>query len=182
MIMKLMPTLLSFAIVSTVIGQELLLKIEAPAEAIHVSDYPKFTATIENHGKVPVTLVKPGDGSEFNWRTPVIGWSVLPTDETQKQHPEELPLYKGLRCGIMNPIKSEEIFVLKSEESMSLGEWIGSPTFEKSGKHRVVFFYQNNPDLRTGGEQTGVLDKIKSSHPCLLKSNEIIVEVLPKEK
>ena len=178
-------TLFTFVIASTACCQDLELKLQAPAEAIHVGDYAKFIVTIANNGKEPVTLVEPGDGSECKWRTPVIGWSVLPAEETQKKHPDEPPLFQGGRCGNMNALSSQELFTLKSGNSKRLEDWMGHPTFANPGKFRMVFFYQNIPDLKTskmGGLQPEVLEKLKSSQACLLKSNEIVVEVLPKKE
>lgn len=168
-------------------AQELSLKIQIPAEPIHVGDYPKFQIIVSNNGNKPMTLVEPGDGSESGWRTPVIGWSVLSADKPDAKHPKEPPLFHGGRCKMINPLKLNEIFTLKPGESRQLGGSVDSPSFVRPGKFRVRFYYHNIPSLSVSGvplgkHEDGVMDKIKQSYPCCLVSNEIIVDVSPKKE
>ena len=186
MITKLLATLLMLTFVSPALAQEVALKIGPPLEAIHVGDYPTFIVTISNQGKKPLTLVEPGDGSDCKWRTPVVGWSVLPSGGIEN-HPKEPPLFHGGRCGNINTLKLKEIFTLKPGESKKIGEWVRCPTFANLGKFRVVFYYQNIHNLKVSGlplgeHEDGVIEKIQQSYPCQLISNEIIVEVFPKKK
>ena len=77
------------------------------------------------------------------------------------------------------------MFTLQASESKQLGEWVGQPSLAVPGKYRVVFYYQNIPDLKITGiplgeHEAGVLEKIAHSTACRLVSNEIVVEVLAK--
>ena len=56
---------------------DLVLHIAAKETTVTQGQHPQITAIISNQGKMPVTLVVPGDGSESAWRTPVIGWSAI---------------------------------------------------------------------------------------------------------
>jgi hypothetical protein len=175
-----------FALCSSIFAQDLTLKIEPPTESIHVGDHSNFTVTINNQGEKPVTLVEPGDGSDCKWRTPVIGWSVISNNNSEAKHPEEPPLFHGGRCGNINAPSLKEVFTLKPKESKKFNSWVGAPTFTTSGKFRVVFYYQNIPNLKTSGlsvgkDKQGVIEKIEKSEACKLISNELLVEVLQKK-
>lgn len=178
--------LLVLLLASPAAADDLVLKIEAPRAAIHVGGAPDLKPTIVNQGAKPVALVLPGDGSESKWRTPVVGWSVLSADELAQKHLPEVPVFHGGRCGNINAIKLKEVFTLQPGESRSLGEWAGQPALAAPGRYRVVFYYQNIPDLKITGiplgeHETGALDKIAHSTPCKLMSNEVVVEVLSKQ-
>jgi hypothetical protein len=162
---------------------KLVLTITPPAQPIHVGDYPRFDVTISNRGSNSVTLVTPGDGSEDAWRTPVVGWSMLPADTTQK-HPETPSRGIVARCGNINGIKLSEVFALKPGEDKHLEHWIGWLAFQTPGKFRIVFYYQNVPDMKIQGvpleeHEKGAIKRIRRSTPCKLVSNEVVIEVLP---
>jgi hypothetical protein len=78
------------------------------------------------------------------------------------------------------------VFSLKPGESRRFDAWIGSPAFETPGRYRLVFYYQNIPDLEIlgvplGPDESGARDRIRESTPCRLMSSEIEVDVLPKK-
>lgn len=161
-------------------GQDLVVTVRPPAQAIHAGDHPQFSVTITNRGSNSVTLVRPGDGSEYKMRTPFVGWSILPAEPKKQKHPELPPAPKsGPDCLTMNPIELSDIFYLKPGESSRLGPWVGSPSFEKPGRFRLVFYYQNIPDFGFLGDDK-VRQRIRGSTPCRLASEEIEVDVLPK--
>ncbi|MCX6639039.1 MAG: hypothetical protein NTW14_00975 [bacterium] len=147
----------------------------------------KGTITITNRGGESVTLVQPGDGSDIGWRTPVVGWSVIPFDQPEPEHPKDPPLDRYGMCGDINPIELTEVFTLKHQESKQLGGWVRYPKFPQPGKFRVVFYYQNIPDLEVSGIPLGrhdaaALELIKRSTTCKLISNEMIITVLPNQQ
>jgi hypothetical protein len=127
-----------------------------------------------NDGSVPVTLVQPGDGSDAGWRTPTIDWKARSADG-QPAAPSE-----GGRCGNMNRIHEDEIFVLPPGESREL-QWLGEPRVQP-GRYEVTLRYENAPrhplSQRALGSRdagTPVLTKIRRSTPCRLESNALTV-------
>ena len=136
---------------------------------------------LTNVGSAPVTLVKPGDGSDCRWRTPVIGWSVLPVDSLE-QHPKEPPRRGGARCGNINRLEADEIFVLQPGEEQVLKDWIAFPYRTPPGIYRVVFYYSNVPEMKWSGLPLGnhdeeAMQRLRSSTPLSLVSNEVQVEI-----
>ena len=163
----------------------LVLTVVPPAAAIRVGDYPRFAVTISNRGPGSVTLASPGDGSDCDWRTPAVDWSILRADVNEQKHPESPPRGITGRCGNINPLKLSEVFSLKPGQSKRLESWIGHPSFDKAGRYRLVFYYQNIPTLEVSGiplgpHEKGVFDRIRKSTPCRLTSEEIVVDILPK--
>lgn len=155
--------------------------IRATSSEIEVGQRPTFRITLLNQGKEPVTLVQPGDGSESAWRTPVIGWSVLPA-ESKAAHPDEIPLHRGGRCGNINPLGEDEVIRIKGGDQTELGTWVGQPSFPKPGKYRVVFYYANRPKIEWHGLPLGshhaeAMKAVRDSTACELRSNEIIISV-----
>src|SRR5262249_30475095 len=78
------------------------LRITPEETSLNVGQDPQITATITNRGKAPVTLVLPGDGSKWGWRTPLVGFSSIRIDKDKPKHPATVPLYRGGRCGNIN--------------------------------------------------------------------------------
>jgi len=128
---------------------------------------------ILNTGTTAVTLVVRGDGSEWGWRTPFIGWSILSIESTD-QHPRQVPLRRDGRCGNVSPFGADEILMLRPSAIAKLNKRIGQPRFADIGKYRVVFFYSNVPDLK---HMMWAPCRVKESTPISLVSNEVIVEV-----
>jgi hypothetical protein len=164
--------------------ENLILQIEAKQPTFAVGERPAISITVKNQSKKPMTLVLPGDGSESGWRTPVIAWSVL--QQEAAKHPKMPRLYEGGRCGNINALKRNEVFVLGAGESKNLGDWAGFPSMAKPGAYRVVFYYTNEPTLKWQGLPLGQHDSeamklIQQSHQCTLVSNELTFVVKPKE-
>jgi len=160
------------------------LKLEISCEAVTIQKdaRPKFTVAITNSGKADVTLVQPGDGSDCKMRTPVVGWSAIPADDPKATHPQEPPLYAGGRCGNINALQADEVFVLKPGERKALGGWFGAPSFPKRGKYRVVLYYFNLPNLQWSGlplrrHDEKAMRQVKTSTKCELVSNELVFTV-----
>lgn len=138
---------------------------------------------LRNVGNTPMTLVMPGDGSDCGWRTPIIGWSVLPVD-SDDDHPPTPPRQGVGRCGNINSLKAEEVFTLRPGQSKTLGPWARLPTYNlKPGKYRVVVYYKNDPKLKWSGLPLGphdqkAMQRIGESTPVNLVSNEQIIELV----
>lgn len=163
----------------TVATSECRLALELPA-VIKKGEYPQAKVRVTNAGTSPVTLVKPGDGSESAWRTPFIGWSILPAGSSAA-HPPKHSARVGARCGNVNPLTPSEVFELKAGAHAELGDWVGLPPLLKPGKYRVVFYYANVPNSKWSGLPLGKHDeaamtRVRSSTPVALMSNEVEVE------
>jgi hypothetical protein len=157
------------------------LEIDPPEEA-RLGDYIQLTAHIRNDGNTPVTLVQPGDGSNCGWRTPIVGWSVLPADSTES-HPANPPLCKGGRCGNVNALKPDEIFTLQPGESRELSGWLGPLPIDADGAYRVHLYYTNDPDIKWSGlplspHDPAAMRRLKDSTPVQLISNELKLHVI----
>jgi hypothetical protein len=51
---------------------EIVVILAPETQVVERDQPPRFTATLVNRGKLKVTLVEPGDGSDCGWRTPLI--------------------------------------------------------------------------------------------------------------
>lgn len=157
------------------------LVLELPAQ-IKQNEIPAdLRISIRNLGTSDISLVMPGDGSECAWRTPIIGWSVLPVD-SPKAHPDTLVMRPTGRCGNINPLTAGQIFTLKPGEHQPLGTWLSFPVDLQPGKYRVLFYYENRPALvpkgiPLGDHEQDALDAIAESDPVILQSQEVIIEV-----
>jgi hypothetical protein len=161
-------------------ARDLILRVQTKKTEYTTKEAIPLTVTITNRGPTPVTLVQPGDGSESGWRTPTVGWSVLPADDAKAAHPEQMPKQELFgRCGNRNPLAAEEMFVLRPSETRTIAAgWFGPPVRE--GKQRLVFYYHNDPSLKwkgIGGDDPALLARVKDTFPCLLKSNEITLTI-----
>lgn len=117
---------------------DIALELSAAGTKVVRGEFPAFTVRLVNRGKVAVTLVKPGDGSECGWRTPIITWSVAPAQ----------PKARYGRCGNMNPLRPDEIFELKPGERVKLSEWVGGPQMPLGpGKYQITVRYRNDPTM-----------------------------------
>ena len=179
--------IIAFSLVVCLFSQanaaDLELKIELKDQVV-INKHPRsLSKTITNTSSKDVTLVLPGDGSRYGWRTPVIGWSVIPADDKKTKHPEvPTPPKVVARCGNINALKADEVFTLKPGESKVIDRGVGIPPFPGPGKYRIKFFYSNIPDIKWSGVPLGKHDpqaasKIPGSTPCKLISNELIVTV-----
>lgn len=163
---------------------EVKLSVELKRATFAANEFFEFTVTLRNAGEAPVRLVEPGDGSEWGWRTPIIGWSVLPAD-SKEAHPEDPPKPTGGRCGNVNAIKADEVFSLKPGEERRFEQgWWGAPRRLAPGKYRAVLIYENVPSKDCGGLAMGehseqALADIKRSTPCKLRSNELLFTITP---
>jgi hypothetical protein len=165
-------------------AEDLDLHISCETLSIRKGATPKIKVTVTNRGERVVTLVHPGDGSNSRMRTPIIGWSVLTANDAKAEHPKQVPLYRGGRCGNINALKPNEVFALKKNETKELGAWIGSSSFGQAGTYRVVFYYFNEPGLEWGAIPLGKHDNkamqmVKNSTQCELISNELLIQVTP---
>jgi hypothetical protein len=140
-------------------------------------------ATIKNTGSVPATLVLPGDGSMDGWRTPVVGWSMLPAD-SGAAHPNESARLRDRLCGMMNPLRADEIIELRAGSEIELSHWVYFESPTAAGKYRSVLYYANEPALEWHGfppplelSETSAVRGMRRSTPIALVSNEVVVEV-----
>lgn len=156
------------------------LHIQLPS-AIKSNEHIQAKVHIKNLGDSEITLVTPGDGSNFRRRTPIVGWSVL-SAKSKQQHPK-VPTPHGISfCGNINGLKPDEVFTLKPGDTKELIDWVGFPRGFQPDKYRVVFYYSNEPDLKWSGiplaaHDASAMRAVKNSTPVALVSDEVEIEV-----
>jgi len=156
----------------------LSLRITIDKEALRIGEHPIVQAYITNGGSRPVTLVKPGDGSEVGWRTPEIGWSIA-TDNKPKTDFD----YRQLRfCGNINPLEWHEVFILYPGQTREVSEWLSLPPLLQAGTYKVSCTYSNLPQREWQGVPLGInnplaMVRVRLSTSCTLESNELSIEV-----
>ena len=102
---------------------------------IKLGQRPQFSISLINRGKKSVTLVKPGEGSLYGWRTPIISWSGIKEDDSWG------------RCGTISALKKEEIFKIDPGKMVQLSPWTRPPVPLQLGTYEVAFNYENVPEL-----------------------------------
>lgn len=156
----------------------LSVKLSAESTTLHVMETPKVHITITNGGREPVVLVRPGDGSKRDLRTPLVRWFVGPVPG--KGHPEGI-LLSVMPCDNIAPLRPEEVFTLAPGESETFSTYAWA-TFSKPGKYRMRYEYENRPAMEWGGIVNGGHDeatmrRVRESTACKLTSNEVIFTV-----
>ena len=132
-----------------------------------------MTVTLVNHERVPVVVVKPGDGSDCGWRTPVITWHV------------DGKRASGIGfCANINPLNANEIVELKAGGRLVLEEWLGVPPLEnfKPGIHQLYLEYDHRPDMKWGvlpsrKPESKAMERIRKSQPLKAVSNVVEIRV-----
>jgi hypothetical protein len=137
-------------------------------QVIKAGDAPMLIVTIVNRGNQEVLLVRPGDGSQSGWRTPIIEWSTSAPWQ--------------MRCGNINGLESDEVFSLKPGESRQLNVGVGTPNVRSTGTYRVAFRYENMPDLEWSGvplkeHDSAAMDQILRSTRTSVVSNSVEIAV-----
>ncbi len=133
--------------------------------------------TLHNTDRDTVTLVLPGDGSYWGWRTPLMDWEVR---EAGGPPLKRTPL---ALCGNINPLRAGEVFRLPPGAQRKFTTAV--PEYYRYGKsHRYQFrlSYENRPHLAWGGSPLGAHDPnalrlLQQSTPCKLLSNALELEV-----
>jgi hypothetical protein len=141
-------------------------------------EQPKVDVVIVNRGREPVVLVRPGDGSDRELRTPLVKWLVEPV--AGEGDPAGI-LRAVMNCGNINALRPGEVFTLVPGESETFRTHVWA-TFSKPGKYRVRYEYENRPTMEWGGIVLGAHDeeamrRVRESTACKLTSNEVIFTV-----
>jgi len=156
----------------------LSLTVSAEATSIHVMEHPKVSIVITNRGREPVVLVRPGDGSDRDLRTPLIKWVVEPVPGEGES---DGILKAVMFCGNINALRPDEVFTLASGQSETFRTNV-SVAFSKAGKYRVRYEYENRPSMEWGGivlgeHDEGTMRRVRESTACTLTSKEIVFTV-----
>jgi hypothetical protein len=141
-------------------------------------EQPKVNIVITNGGREPVVLVRPGDGSDRDLRTPLVKWLVEPVPG--EGEPEAI-LRAVMPCGNINALRPDEVFTLAPGGSESFRTHLWA-TFSKPGKYRVRYEYENRPSMEWGGivlgtHDEGTMRRVRESTACKLTSGEVIFTV-----
>lgn len=155
-----------------------MLGISAPSLHLKVGQRPEIRAEVSNPGPDPAVLVMPGDRSDSGGRTPIITWMIRVV--RRDGEPGREPITIG--CGNINPLRSEEVFVLKQDESRDLGSWVNLPPFRAPGVYEVQLKYENRPSLEWSGlplapHDADAMERVRNSTPCVLVSNALTFKV-----
>lgn len=149
-----------------------------PGGALGADELGQARIAVTNVGAEPIELVAPGDGSAAGWRTPMIGWSVLPADSAEPRPDEPAPTAIG-RCGNLNPIRPEELHTLAPGESVEFETW-SSPPRPEAGTYRIAVHFENDPERTSEGRWLGAgVDpaRVHATTPCSAWSPEVLVQL-----
>lgn len=166
------------AATATVPPDGLVLEIQAGGVTTSCGWQPIF-ATIVNKGAKPIMLVMPDEGSDCGLRTPLVGWSVIKRGEAGK-HPDEVPQYKAAGSKSINRLNKNGIFTLQPGQSKRLDGANFPLTLRERGTYSIVFYYANDPGIpweKKRRHDRKAVKLARQSHKCLLRSNEIKIEV-----
>ena len=139
---------------------------------VKMGQAPQFSISLTNRGKRSVTLVKPGEGSLYGWRTPIISWSGINDD------------YLSPRCGNISALKKEEVFKIDPGEKIQLYSRWTYPLFSlQLGTYEVAFNYENVPkldwtDFSLGRPDRFALRRLRNSTPFKGTSNTVTIVVV----
>jgi hypothetical protein len=157
----------------------LSLKLSAEVTTVRVMEQPKVNIVIHNGGRKPVVLVRPGDGSDRDLRTPLVKWLVEPVPG--EGDPTGI-IRVVMPDGNINALRPDEVFTLAPGESETFGTYVWA-TFSKPGKYRVRYEYENRPLMEWGGivlgeHDEGAMRRVRASTACKLRSGEVIFTVV----
>ena len=126
------------------------LTLSAERESIASDDIPRIEFTLRNVGDDTISLVRPGDGSDVGWRTPILEWSVVKLEDPTAQ-PRPI-----LRCGNMNALGPGEVFELAPGDAKSFTSFVNTIPFDSApGIYEVTLTYTNDPKMKWGGVPHG---------------------------
>ena len=157
------------------------LTLRAERDRIRPDDPALVHFTLKNAGTEPVSLVRPGDGSDVGWRTPILEWSV-----TNRTNPEAKPRMWG-RCGNINPLGPGEVFTLRRGQLITFTAYVHDIPFDPApGTYDVTLTYTNDPKMQWGGEPLGMhsffeMRRVRSSTPVSVTSNTVTIHVSPSD-
>lgn len=137
---------------------------------IKVGQTPQFSVSLINRGKQSVTLVKPGDGSLYGWRTPIISWSGINDD------------YLPARCGNIRNLRKDEVFKIEPGKMFQLSGRIRPPLPLQPGTYQMAFNYENAPKLEweglLGRPDWFAMRQVRNSTPFKGTSNTVTITVV----
>jgi hypothetical protein len=159
-------------------GVELHVRAKAPVlelESQTVESWKTFDVELVNTSDRPVTLVMPGDGSGYSWRTPIMEWSVSP-------EPQPVQL---VRCGNINPLRPQEVVTLAPGDRRQLREWVPPIFGIAPGTYTLRLSYTNDPTLKWQGlalapHDPATMQRVRESTACRAISNDVQLTVVSK--
>lgn len=156
-------------------GGSLTLELRTSTPVIKVGESPAIAMVLKNTGTADLVLVRPGDGSECGWRTPLLEW--LPAAAFERG---------GGRCGNINTLKASEVVVLRPGESVEWSEWISPPPLAQPGEQQISLRFSNVPDLEWQGIALGRHDeaamaRVKASSRVSVLSSPLAIRVREQE-
>lgn len=132
---------------------------------------PEYRAVLHNGGAAPVTLVRPGDGSESGMRTPSIDWRLSGPEGRVDTHLQRM-------CGNINALKAEELIELGPGEQVSVEVDAPVDLAVAPGEYQLSLSWDHNPKMTWSGIPLGhhsseAMERIRASQRCKMTSNPV---------
>jgi hypothetical protein len=131
----------------------------------------RWSARLTYNGVPSGLLVAPGDGSTQGRRTPILDWIVETEAGDSVEPPDRI-----LHCGNINPLRSDEVVLLESGESLIFD--VGRPYIREKGVYLASLRYTNDPQAEWGGillgpHAPGGMEAVRKSTACSVVSNRV---------
>lgn len=161
--------------------QKLAVEVTLKSPRVVAGDPIDLTMTLVNRGASAQDVVKPGDGSESNWREPWVHYSAERKTDKGWEPVIEMPIG---RCGLYDANWEKDVVALAPGARLSLNDWIPGVSqvldLNAPGTYRVTVHYafgtagkgQNKPPFstpRTEGPMKGVAPFTVSSEPLTIE-------------
>src|SRR5262245_60039928 len=146
---------------------KLAVELRAVTPSVAKNTIPEFAADLVNHGREPVTVLLPRDGSECGWSTPVVRWRPA--------------IWEMPRCGYVSGLTRQDFMTLMPGERVKLS-WIIRPFLTQKGKHEISLEVEHVPGIEWQGvpcppHDPEAMKAVRESPPWKAVSNTVEVTV-----
>lgn len=133
---------------------------------------------LTNNTEESITVMRPGDGSEMGWRPPKINVTVYRSGHKKWESFDRMRNVG--RCGVMNPLTDYDFVTIKPGESMNITGWVWLPIAKELGTYLIEVEFENDPTMRTrvGAPTPELMERMRKSFKCKIKSNMVKIEVV----
>ena len=165
-------------------GRDLRLVLESRHSLVKLHQWPGVTARLVNGSDAPVTVLRPGEGSQAGLRAPVLAWSVR-RDVDPAPHRFVRPNQGDYKCGNIGPPGPEDVVTLQPGDAT--GIWVDGSglVLREPGTYRVVLYLDNRPDQdlvhwrMMSAASEAAWATVEATEPLHLRSNELVLRVVP---
>jgi len=132
-------------------------RLVTPAR-LKVGEPVTLTMALHNIGKRALPVVKPGDGSESNWREPFV-WYTAERQVDGKW--VTVPKAQVGRCGLFDADWDKDTVMLAPGARLVLADWVDHPEYsialDQPGHYRMLVHYAFGTATRSGVEPKGAM-------------------------